>query len=260
MLVCVGNRLPISSGEYACMDNGTYLNQRLERLILAATPSNNRQTTQLLREQIRRAGETITSSVNSGEVRSREASYHVIRVAEHSRMLALKAGLAEKEADLIRRASPLHDVGKIAIPDTVLFKPGRLNQHERAIMETHAEIGYDLLRHSDYQTLRAAATVAWEHHERWNGNGYPRGLKGTDAHLFGRINAIADVFDALLNERCYKPAWPLSDTIAYFRDQRGKQFDPVLIDALLLNVDDFLAIQKKFSKAGKKILKKKRRK
>lgn len=234
------------------MDNGAYLNQRLERLILSAAPANNRQTTQLLREEIRKAGETMSPERQSAEIRSKEASYHVIRVAEHSRMLALKAGLSEREADLIRRASPLHDIGKIAIPDAVLFKPGRLTSQERAVMETHAEIGYDLLRHSDYQTLQAAATVAWEHHERWNGQGYPRGLKNAEAHLFGRINAIADVFDALLNERCYKPAWPIEDTAAYFREQRGRQFDPKLVDALIENIDEFLAIQDKFCKPAKR--------
>jgi response regulator RpfG family c-di-GMP phosphodiesterase len=232
---------------YRMNEKGLFFRRRLDQLVLSASSADKRQTTQLVRAEIEKAGEAM-AEIPAGipEDGSHEASFHMIRVAEHSRLLALRFGLSESEADLLRRASPLHDIGKIAIPNAVLFKPGRLSPEERAIMQTHAEIGYDLLRHSDYHTLQAAAIVAHEHHERWNGYGYPRGLRGGKVHIYGRVNAIADVFDALINERCYKPAWSLNQTIEYFHDQRGREFDPALVDALLEGIDDFIAIQNKF--------------
>lgn len=126
------------------------------------------------------------------------------RVAEYSRLLAIKYGLSEQEAEVIRLASPMHDVGKVGIPDAILNKPGPLTQDEFEIMKTHSNLGYEMLKHSNKQVLNAAAIIAQQHHERFDGSGYPYGLRGEDIHLYGRITALADVFDALCSDRVYK--------------------------------------------------------
>ncbi|MEY3704373.1 MAG: hypothetical protein RLZZ561_1993 [Pseudomonadota bacterium] len=177
------------------------------------------------------------------EVRSQETGNHVRRVAEISRILAEEVGLSEREADLVQQASPLHDLGKIGIPDHILNKPGGLNPEELAIMRGHAEIGYRMLAGSHRKMLQAAAHIAHEHHERWDGKGYPRGLSGENIHCYGRITAVADVFDALLSDRCYKKAWPLEDVLDFLRTEKGTQFDPGMIDALFARLDDILAVR-----------------
>jgi PAS domain S-box-containing protein len=181
-----------------------------------------------------------------GERRSEETGNHVKRVAEYSKLLALKAGLSLEEAEILFAASPMHDIGKVGIPDMVLKKPGRLDQEEWQVMQTHANIGYTILRSSERPILKAAATVAHEHHERWDGTGYPRGLKGDEIHIYGRITAIADVFDALGTDRVYKKAWELEKILDLLREESGKQFDPELVSLFLENLDEFLAIQKRF--------------
>jgi response regulator RpfG family c-di-GMP phosphodiesterase len=179
------------------------------------------------------------------EKRSRETGNHVKRVAEISRLLALEVGLSEAEAETLAIASPLHDLGKIAIPDGILNKPGRHTPEEQEIMRTHAEIGYLMLKNSKRRILQAAAIVAHEHHERWDGAGYPQGLAGSDIHIYGRITAVADVFDALGSSRCYKTPWALEDIKALFERERGKQFDPQLVDILFEKIDDIAAIRER---------------
>ena len=180
------------------------------------------------------------------ENRSNETGYHVKRVAESSALLARKYGLTDRLANIVLWASPLHDLGKIGIPDSVLNKPGKHNEQERVMMREHVEIGYSMLKRSRREVLRCAAIIAGQHHERWDGDGYPQGLKGEEIHVFGRITAVADVFDALLNSRCYKPAWELNKVLALFEDEKGKHFDPQLVDILINNIDDFMSIQRKF--------------
>jgi PAS domain S-box-containing protein len=180
-----------------------------------------------------------------GETRSKETGLHVKRVAEYSYLLATLYGLSQDEASLLRQASPMHDIGKVGIPDSVLNKPGRFNDDEREIMNTHAQLGYDMLKHSNRDILKAAATVAYEHHEKWDGSGYPRGLKGEEIHIFGRITAIADVFDALGHDRVYKKAWELEKILELFKENRGTHFDPQLIDIFLTNLDKVLEIKDK---------------
>jgi len=175
------------------------------------------------------------------EERSKETGDHIKRVAEYSLILARLYGLSLEESLLIKNASPMHDIGKIGIPDEILNKPGKFTDEEFAIMKTHAETGYKMLKHSDRSILKAASILAYEHHERWDGKGYPRGLKGEEIHIYGRITAIADVFDALGSERVYKEAWPLKKILALFEEERGKQFDPVLTDLFLNNLEHFLA-------------------
>jgi len=181
-----------------------------------------------------------------GETRSKETGNHVKRVAEYSRQLALLSGLPCEQAELLKMASPMHDIGKVAIPDHVLLKPGKLNDEEWAIMKTHASIGYELLRHSERPILKAAAIVAGQHHEKWDGSGYPEGLAGEDIHLYGRITALADVFDALGSERVYKKAWPLEQILELLNEQSGHHFDPALVKLFQQNLPVFLKIRDEF--------------
>lgn len=181
------------------------------------------------------------------ETRSKETGNHVKRVAEISKLLALDYGLDMEEAEIIRLASPMHDVGKIGIPDDILNKPGRHTPEEFEIMKTHARLGYDMLKSSRRRILRAGALIARDHHEKWSGEGYPDGRKGDDIHLYGRIVAVADVFDALGSDRCYKAAWPMDKIIALFNEERGRQFEPRLVDGLLDNLDKVTAIRDAFA-------------
>ena len=177
------------------------------------------------------------------ETRSKETGNHVKRVAEISKLLALDYGLDMEEAEIIRLASPMHDVGKIGIPDAILNKPGRHTDEEFAIMKTHAQLGYDMLKSSKRRILQAGAVIARDHHEKWSGEGYPNGRSGEDIHLYGRIVAVADVFDALGSDRCYKQAWPMDKIIALFNVERGNQFEPRLVDGLMDNLDKITAIR-----------------
>lgn len=180
------------------------------------------------------------------EHRSRETGQHLRRVAEISFLLARASGLSPHESALIREAAPLHDLGKIAIPDFVLNKPGPLDPDEWAIMQTHTQHGYDMLHSSDKPILRTGARIALDHHERWDGRGYPHGLKGEDISLPGRITAIADVFDALCSRRCYKEPWELDDVKALFQKERGAHFDPTLVDLLMEHWDEVVAIKTQY--------------
>ena len=178
-----------------------------------------------------------------GETRSKETGLHVKRVAEYSYLLAKLAGLDEETASLLKQASPMHDIGKVGIPDEILNKPAKLTPEEFEIMKTHAEIGYEMLKYSKRDILKASSIVAISHHEKWDGNGYPNQLAGEDIPIFGRITAISDVFDALGHDRVYKKAWILEDILELFRKEKGKHFDPKLIDLFFENLDKFLEIR-----------------
>lgn len=181
-----------------------------------------------------------------GETRSRETGNHVKRVAEYSKLLALYYGLDLKEAELLKMASPMHDIGKVAIPDAILNKPGKFTEDEWEIMKTHASLGYEMLKDSKREILQASAIVAHTHHEQWDGNGYPNSLKGEEIHIFGRITAIADVFDALGSDRCYKKAWEDEKIFELLKNGRGKHFDPVLVDLFFEHLNTFLDIRAQF--------------
>ncbi|MEN4054043.1 response regulator [Sulfurimonas sp. NWX79] len=177
------------------------------------------------------------------ESRSQETGNHIKRVAECCKKLAILAGLSEDEAYILYYASPMHDIGKVAISDDILKKPSKLNSDEWEIMKTHSEVGYCLFKDSKRPILQAASIVAYMHHEKWDGSGYPQGLKGEDIHIYGRIVAIADVFDALSSERVYKKAWDLEDVKKYFIDNAGTHFDPHLANLFLDNFDAFVQIR-----------------
>lgn len=164
------------------------------------------------------------------EQRSTETGNHVKRVSHICYELAMGYGLSKREAELIRLAAPLHDVGKVGIPDAILNKPGPLTDEEWAIMQQHAEKGHLILKDSNRDIVNTGAIIALSHHERWDGSGYPKGLKGDDIPIAGRIVALADVFDALRHKRCYKEPWSLDDVVKEINAQQGKQFDPKLIE------------------------------
>ncbi len=180
------------------------------------------------------------------ETRSRETGNHVRRVAEYSALLAELAGCPEHEQELLRIASPMHDIGKVAIADEILNKPGKYTPEEFEVMKAHTTLGYEMLRGSSRKIIQAAAIVAHQHHEKYDGSGYPQGLSGEAIHLYGRITAIADVFDALGSDRVYKKAWPLSEILDFFREQSGSHFDPTLVTLFFDHLDRFLQIRERF--------------
>ncbi len=190
--------------------------------------------------------EVIFTMGSIGESRSKETGNHVKRVAEYSKLLAILYGIDEAEANLIKEASPMHDIGKVAIADSILNKPGKLTNEEFDEMKKHAQIGYEMLKHSNRPILKTAAIIAYQHHEKYNGKGYPRGLKGDEVHIYGYITAIADVFDALGSDRVYKKAWNLERIINLFKEERGEHFHPELTDLFLDNLDKFLEIRNTF--------------
>jgi PAS domain S-box-containing protein len=181
-----------------------------------------------------------------GECRSSETGQHVKRVAEYSKLIAHKIGLDDKDISKLFMASPMHDIGKVGIPDSILNKNGKLDPDEWEIMKTHAQIGYDILKTSKRDILQSAAIVSFSHHEKWDGSGYPLGLKGEEIHIFGRITAVADVFDALGSDRVYKKAWPLEKILELFKEEKGKHFDPNLIDIFLNNLNEFIEIKERY--------------
>ncbi len=180
------------------------------------------------------------------ETRSRETGQHVRRVAEYCRLIALGMGLSERESEVLHIAAPLHDFGKIGIPDGILHFPGQLGDQEWEVMKTHAALGKELLSRSDREILKAAATVAGEHHEHWNGKGYPNGLKEEEIHIYGRICAVADVFDALGSKRSYKEPWPLDEILDFLRKERAEQFDPKMVDWIFENLETMKKVREKF--------------
>jgi putative two-component system response regulator len=177
------------------------------------------------------------------EVTSDETGLHLHRVAEMSKLLAhYHDSLTEQEENMVFHAAPMHDIGKIAIPLEILHSPNKLTEAEREIMKTHTTLAARFLRHSDRRFINAASIIALQHHEKWDGTGYPNSLKGEDIHIYGRIVALADVFDALLHERKYKVAWSVEDSMKYIVDASGTHFDPTLVNILVNHLDEFLQI------------------
>jgi response regulator RpfG family c-di-GMP phosphodiesterase len=181
------------------------------------------------------------------ECRSREISRHVARVSKLTGLMGEKLGFDSDDCELLQLAAAMHDIGKIAIPSELLEKPGPLTDDEWLVMHDHCRYGHSLLSRAKRPLLKLAAIIAHQHHERWDGTGYPQGLKGEEIHLYGRIVAVADVFDALGNVRVYKEAWTLEQIVDYFKQQRGQQFDPELTDLLLENIEEFVNLREIYS-------------
>ncbi len=197
-------------------------------------------------EIVARELEMIMRLSRAAEFRDPETGAHIQRMSNYSKLIANQLGLPAEEQDAILKAAPMHDVGKIAIPDHILLKPGKLTEVEFETMKRHAEYGYEILKNSRAPLLDKAASIARSHHEKYDGSGYPLGLKGDAIPLHGRIVAVADVFDALTTERPYKNAWELDQALDFLKKSSGSHFDPQCVDAFLTRLEDALAIQAKY--------------
>lgn len=182
----------------------------------------------------------------AAEYKDNETGRHVIRMSHYSRIIALGAGFSANYADEILNAAPMHDIGKIGVPDHILKKPGKFTPEEWDIMRRHPQIGADIIGHHPAGLLRMAHLVALTHHEKWNGTGYPYQLEGEDIPIEGRIVAIADVFDALTSERPYKKAWSVDDAVQHLKDESGQHFDPHLIPVFINHLDEILQIKERW--------------
>jgi HD-GYP domain-containing protein (c-di-GMP phosphodiesterase class II) len=180
------------------------------------------------------------------ESRSQETGHHVKRVAKYSFELARLYGLSEEKSRMLELASPMHDIGKVAIPDHILKKPGKLTEKEFDVMQTHTTEGYNIFKNSQRQIFKTAAIIAHQHHEKWNGTGYPNQLEGERIHLYARITALVDVFDALGSDRVYKKAWPLEKIIGFIKEERGRHFDPHIVDLFLEHLNVFIQIRNEY--------------
>ncbi|MEA2017373.1 MAG: response regulator [Campylobacterota bacterium] len=195
---------------------------------------------------IQREHETLQILGKTAEYKDPETASHVARVAHYSKLLALKYGLNQQDQDIIFYASPFHDLGKVGIDDKILLKPGKLDNDEFDIMKTHATIGYEILKNSNSEYLKAGASIAITHHEKYDGSGYPNNLKGDDIDIFGRIVAVVDVFDALTSTRPYKKAWKFDDAVDLLKKESGKHFDPQLVTLFIENIDEVKSIFNSF--------------
>lgn len=196
---------------------------------------------------ILRERETLLRLAKAGEYRDEETGNHVIRMAKYSRQIAEELGFSELDSDHIEYAASMHDIGKIGIPDNVLLKADKLDAEEWAIMQTHTTIGYGILANSQSKYMQMGAIIALYHHERFDGNGYPKGLKGEEIPLIARIVSVADVYDALVSVRPYKDAWPMSDAIDYLHKQAGTQLDPQCVDAFCKRISQVTKIQSDYA-------------
>ena len=183
----------------------------------------------------------------AAEYKDNETGLHVIRMSHYSRVLALAAGFSEAQAEELLNAAPMHDVGKIGIPDAVLRKPGKLDGEEWEVMKQHAQIGADIIGEHPSGLLRMAREIALNHHEKWDGSGYPRGIGGAEIPVEARIIAIADVFDALTSERPYKKAWPVEEAVQLLREQSWRHFDPELVELFLGQLPAILEIKERWA-------------
>jgi len=195
------------------------------------------------RQILARERETLLRLARAGEHRDTDTGNHVLRVAQFSRLIAENLGLPEEECELTEHAAPMHDIGKVGIPDVILLKQGRLDASERVIMNRHSQIGYEILKDSPSKYLQSGAIVALNHHEKWNGSGYPRGLAGDAIPLVARMVSVADVFDALTCERPYKLAWPAEQAFDLIKKESGSHFDPECANIFLNNRDAIADIQ-----------------
>ena len=190
-------------------------------------------------EIIRRLG-------RAAEYRDNETGLHIIRMSQYSQLLGLADGMTDAEGDMLLNASPMHDIGKIGIPDHILLKPGKLTPEEWAIMKTHSTIGAEILSGHQSELMQMARQIALAHHEKWDGSGYPKGFAGDEIPLVGRIVAVADVFDALTTVRPYKKAWNVEDAVDYIAQNRATHFDPRIVDLFMQNLPDILAVRARY--------------
>jgi putative two-component system response regulator len=188
--------------------------------------------------------ETIFRLTRAAEYRDKETKNHIVRMGHYARLLAARIGRSTADQELIFLAAPMHDIGKVAIPDSILLKEGKLTPTEWEVMKSHARAGYEILKESDSPVIKCGAEIALAHHEKWDGSGYPQGIKGKDIPLTGRICALTDVFDALVSTRPYKKAWPLNEVLETLKKGKGQHFDPALVDDFLQIIPDVQKVRK----------------
>lgn len=242
LLARVRNQLEIRQAQALLRDQ----NQHLEEIVSERTEELQKAHEQLHESRlqvIRRLG-------RAAEYRDNETGLHIIRMSYISVILGRAAGMSENDLDLLLNASPMHDIGKIGIPDNILLKPGKFEPEEWEIMKTHAQIGADILSGDDSPMMAMAREIALTHHEKWDGSGYPNGLEGDAIPLVGRISALADVFDALTSERPYKKAWKVEDALNLIKEQSGKHFDPQLVEYFIEQLDEIVSIRDRYMEPG----------
>ncbi len=245
VLIAAANALRRSTLE---RENRAY-SERLEGMVDARTAALSEALADLQRasDQLQHSAElTIHSLAQAIEGRDIETGHHVVRVSRYATVLAGACGFSEGEARLVGVASAMHDIGKVGVPDGILFKPGSFSPAEYDVIKQHAELGYRILSKSEQPLLTTAASIAYTHHERFDGSGYPNELAGEAIPIEGRIAAVADVFDAVVSRRCYKPAYPLERAYEILQDARGTGFDPGVIDAFFANVDTIVDIRNEY--------------
>lgn len=227
----VKNNLKLGSNQKKIANQASWVNDEVNK------------ATKKLRD---REQEIIYRLTKAAEYRDPETGGHIKRMAHYSHHIAMQLGMTAEQQGLLLEAAPMHDIGKVGIPDSILLKPGKLDYSEFEIMKEHAQYGFDILNDSPSKLMQLGAEIALSHHEKFDGSGYPFGLKNEEISIYGRIVAVADVFDALTSERPYKKAWPVDDAIGYLRDQSGTHFDRSCVYAFLHDIDHILNIKEQF--------------
>ena len=243
------------------IDRIEFLARTKNMLVLATAQRNLQDRAQWLAQEVEaataeilaRERETVFRLAKAAEYRDPETGAHILRMAHYSQLIARELGLPPEEQNLLLEAAPMHDIGKVGILDKILLKPGRLDIDEFEVMKEHAMYGWELLRGSASKVLMAGAEIAKGHHEKFDGSGYPQGLKGEAIPIFSRIVAVADVFDALTSERPYKKAWELEDAVDFFVHGSGTHFDPRCVKAFLNAWEDVLAIRARYQDENESI-------
>ena len=238
LLARVRNQLEIRQAQALLRDQ----NAHLEEMVQARTAE-----LQLAHQQLQESRLQVVRRLGrAAEYRDNETGLHIIRMSYISVIIGRAAGMDESDLDLLLHASPMHDIGKIGVPDSILLKPGKFEPEEWEIMKTHAQIGADILSGDDSPMMMMAKEIALTHHEKWDGSGYPNNLKGKDIPLVGRVSALADVFDALTSERPYKKAWKVDDAVGFIKENAGSHFDPELVELFIENLDLVVDIKNKY--------------
>jgi two-component system response regulator RpfG len=235
---------PIDPQEYRARCLNLLALRRSQKMLADRALWLEDQVVQATREVRTRERETLMKLAKAGEYRDKETGNHIIRMAKYARLIAEELRLTAMECDEIEAAAPMHDIGKIGIPDLIMLKPGRHTPEEQALMRRHPLIGHGILTDSPSRYLQMGAVIALGHHEKFDGSGYPQGLAGEDIPLPARIVAVADVFDALTSNRPYKRAWPFQDALNHILSESGKHFDPACVRAFELRIDAVAAIMR----------------
>jgi len=237
---------PLNAAEFKARTANLLSLRKAQRLLEDRAELLESEVLKATRDIVEREHESLLVLGKTAEFKDPETGSHIARVAHYSKLLARLSGLGEGQQDTIFYASPFHDIGKVGISDAILLKPGRLDEDEFEMMKTHAKIGYEILKDTKSAYLKAGAIIAISHHEKYDGSGYPHGLSGEQIPIYGRIVAIADVFDALTSHRPYKEAWPFERAIALLEEESGKHFDPELVRLFIDHISEVREIFETF--------------